>query len=480
MWLALPLGLTALVFHPVLRNYFFGDDLYNLYQIVNAPLGTYLMTPYGGHVLVARNLVFYLCYELFGTSAPGYFWLVLLTHAVNVVLLYSCLQIFTGSKRLAAFGAALWGSAPLQEGSLGWYSVYGNIMAGTVALSLLRDLARSTIGKPVDAGRLLSWLPLLAIGCTSFGVGLAVALVLPALVLFIHPSGPDKTRVLLCSALFAAVVVPAYFAIHNLMLTPEAAAMATVTLNLRTLSSWQPMLGLFADLAGYGIFSLFVREATTRLPYSTGVGLLLIVVVSAIAAVAFVRGDRRTRGIVAAGAALALATFGVVVAGRGMLWGEHFYLVTRYHYLPLAGVVLCLCMGLASIDARSPLSSSLKNAVLGLWMFAALGVHFAWSSGIDHHDFARRATDIEIREMWRLIRATPAAQDVYITNQIFHGVGPMVIRNPKSFPGWAAAFAIFFPSNIVEGRRVFFVEADREVFEATRDGRRTATLIVAK
>jgi hypothetical protein len=480
MWLVLPLGLTALVFHPVLRNYFFGDDLYNLYQIVNAPLATYLFTPYGGHLLVARNFVFYLCYELFGTSAPGYFWLVLLTHVANVVLLYSCLQIFTGSKRLAAFGAALWGSAPLQEGSLGWYSVYGNIMASTIALWLLRDLARTTIGKPLGTPRLLSWLPLLLIGCTSFGVGLAVALVLPALVLFIHPSGVDKTRALLCSTLVAAAVLPTYFAVHNLMLTHEAAAIATSTVNLRTLSSWQPMLGMLADLAGYGIFSMFVREATTRIPYSTGVGIVLIVMVSAIAAVAFVRGDRRTRGILLAGAALALVTFGVVVAGRGVLWGPNFYLATRYQYLPLLGVVLCLCMALASIDARSPLSSALKNAVLGLWVCAALGVHFALSSGIDHHNLARRSTDTEIKEMWRQIRATPADQDVYITNQIFHGVGPVVIRNPKTFPGWAAAFAIFFPSNVVEGRRVFFVEADPEVFAVTRNGRRTATLIVAK
>ncbi len=82
--------------------------------------------------------------------------------------------------------------------------------------------------------------------------------------------------------------------------------------------------------------------------------------------------------------------------------------------------------------------------------------------------------------MWRLIRATPPGQDVYITNQMFHGVGPMMMRNPRMFPGWAAAFTIFFPSNVVEGRRVFFTESDPEVVEAMRNGKRTATLIVAK
>jgi hypothetical protein len=55
----------------------------------------------------------------------------------------------------------------------------------------------------------------------------------------------------------------------------------------------------------------------------------------------------------------------------------------------------------------------------------------------------------------------------------------MLIRNPKMFPGWAAAFTVFFPSNVVEGRRVFFVEPDSDIRAAVRDGRRTGTLIVA-
>jgi hypothetical protein len=46
------------------------------------------------------------------------------------------------------------------------------------------------------------------------------------------------------------------------------------------------------------------------------------------------------------------------------------------------------------------------------------------------------------------------------------------------FPGWAAAFTVFFPSNVVEGRRVFFVEADADVRNAAKDGKRTSTLIV--
>lgn len=475
----LPIGLSVLVFYPILRNYFFGDDLYNLYQIVNAPLGTYLLTPYGGHVLVARNFVFYICYQLFGTQAQGYFWLVLLTHLLNVALLYGILRLLTGSRRLAAFGAALWGSAPLHDGSLGWYSVYGNVMAATVTLWLLRDLAHAATRQRLATSRLLLWPVLLFIGCTSFGVGLAVALVFPLLVLFIHPSGPGKARAVLCSALVAATILPAYFAVHRLMLTPEAAAVATSTLNLGTLTVWQPMLAMLADLAGYGLYSVAVRDCTTRLEYTSGVGLAMIVALIAVGGLAVARGDRRTRGVLFACAVLAFATFGVVVAGRGVLWGERFYLATRYQYVPLIGIVIGLCVTLAAMDSWRPLPAYFKNAALSLWVVAAVAVHLAFSPGIDHHEKPRRATEIEVNEMRRLIRTTPAGQDVYITNQVFHGVGPMLMRNPSMFPGWAAAFTIFFPSNVVDGRRVFFVEADSEVRAATRDGRRTATLIVA-
>jgi hypothetical protein len=477
-WLALPIGLSALVFYPILRNYFFGDDLYNLYQIVNAPLGTYLLTPYGGHVLVARNFVFFLCHQLFGTQASGYFWLMLLTHLLNVALLFDVVRLLSGSARLACFGAALWGSAPLQEGSLGWYSVYGNVMAGTVALWLLRDLARAMAGRPLTLPRLLLWPVLIVIGCTSFGVGLAVALVLPVLVVLMHPGRASKAAALLCSALIAITVLPAYFAVHRLMLTPEAAAIATSTLNLGTLTVWQPMLGMLANLAGYGLFSLALRDVTTRVPYVPGIGIALIGVLALVFALGGARGDRRTRNVLLACTILALATFGVVVAGRGVLWGEKFYLATRYQYLPLIGVVIGFCLALAALDKAMRVSETFKNAALGLWVVGAIVVHLTLSPGIDHHDNARRATDIEVSEMRRLIRATAAGHDVFITNRVFHGVGPMLIRNPKVFPGWAAAFAIFFPSNVVDGRPVFFVEADTEVRDAARDGRRTASLIV--
>lgn len=478
MLLLVALGLSTLVFYPILYNYFFGDDLYFIFQIINAPLQTFLFAPYGGHLFVARNVVFVLCYRLFGSEPTGYFAVALATHLVNIVLLYRVIRLLTASPRLALFGAVLWGSAPLHEGTLGWYSAYGIAMVGTAALWLLHDLARAGRGQPLGARRLLLWPVWLFIAATGFGVGLAVVLVFPLIVLLMHPPRAGKTGAVLSSAAAAALLVAGYFFVHHFMLTAEGAAIATSTLTMSTLTNVGPLLGWIRDLTGFGLYTAFLREAAVRLPYSTAAGNLSIAVLAGVLLLGCWRGNRQTRGTIVACVAMALAIFAAVAAGRGPLWGEKFYIATRYQYVPLVGIVIALCCALAAMDTWRSTSRLAKNAALTLWIGAILALHFTLSPGIDHHEKARRATNIEITEMRRLIRSTPQGQDVRIQNQVFHGVGPMMIRNPKMFPGWAAAFTIFFPDNVVEGRRVFFVEADSEVRDATRSGKRTATLIV--
>ena len=85
-------GLATVAYHPVTANYFFADDFLNLYHIVNDPLKQYLVTPNGGHALLARNAVFYAGWRVFGTDPAPYFWTVLLTHLVNVALAFRVLR----------------------------------------------------------------------------------------------------------------------------------------------------------------------------------------------------------------------------------------------------------------------------------------------------------------------------------------------------------------------------------------------------
>src|SRR5262245_45407675 len=180
-WLVLAVALSAFVYGSIIHNYFFGDDLYSLYKIVNGDLWAYLATP-GEHLLLVRNALFYLCYRVFSADPAGYFWIVLATHLVNVALLFGILRTFTGSVLLAAFGAALSGASPVHEGTLGWYSVYGQVVAAGCILWVLFDLARLAAGSGVARGATIRWPLLLLVATNSFGVGMGVAIVMPLVV----------------------------------------------------------------------------------------------------------------------------------------------------------------------------------------------------------------------------------------------------------------------------------------------------------
>src|SRR5262249_45664145 len=110
--------LAALAYYPITRNYFFAHDFLNIYHLVNDPLVEYLVTPNGGHVLLARNAIFYASWRLFGTDPTPYFWVVFVTHLVNVALAFRVLRALTANALLASFGAALWGTSPLSDGTL--------------------------------------------------------------------------------------------------------------------------------------------------------------------------------------------------------------------------------------------------------------------------------------------------------------------------------------------------------------------------
>src|SRR5262245_61667348 len=189
-------GATAVVYAPIAGNYFHADDFTNLQALVRQPFLPYVLEPGAGHIYVVRNVLFWLFYRTFGADPAWMFGAVLLTHLLNVGLLYGVIRHLTGSARLAFFGAALWGIAPAHEGSLGWYAVYGNVLVGTFALVLLMRVVRSlATDTTLGVGEALVWYVLLLLACVTFGVGIGVALVFPATVLLLFPGGRTTARV---------------------------------------------------------------------------------------------------------------------------------------------------------------------------------------------------------------------------------------------------------------------------------------------
>ena len=97
----IPVGLTAYIHYMITRGCFRADDFLNLYQINNYSLPQYLIIPNAGHLLLARNLVFYVSWLFFGTHAWPYLWSAFLTHLLNVWLLFLVIDLFTRSRSAA-------------------------------------------------------------------------------------------------------------------------------------------------------------------------------------------------------------------------------------------------------------------------------------------------------------------------------------------------------------------------------------------
>jgi hypothetical protein len=481
VWLLIPLVLSTAVHHGILRNYFFSDDFLNLYRIKNAGLLEYLLTPHGGHTLVLRNLLFYVFVKVFDTAPPPYFLLVLLTHLVNVVLLFFVLARLTGSDRLACFGATLWGAAPIQAGTLGWYSVYGHAVAGTLLLVILDIVSRAAAAGVAPSRRALNVCYALALLATvSFGVGVGFALALPLVVAWLAPDARRAARWgLPLWSLWLAVplLYLGLFLINGLFFgegleTPN-------TLVKFALQYWAIIpLGLVHMIA-YGVMQLALSFAFAA---SGGAAVVSYAVVGALAlftALALWRSPAPIRRAVAAAALLALSCYAIIVAGRVVFFKSYTDAVMamqpRYHYAALIPLTLLICLLLGQLGVLIRVRAWMANALLFAWL-ALLGAAYAnFGYVTDHHDVARRQTEQVLGIIRTRLNAKPPGADVFIENRSFAGL-PLV---PKPiFPGWAGVFVIYYPSNTVDGRRVHFVDKELAVGVASARGKRSAGLVV--
>src|SRR5262249_44386069 len=161
----------------------------------------------GGHLYLVRNAVFAGMYQIFGPEPRPWFWSVLLTHLLNVLLLDLLILRVTEDWLLACLGATLWGTSPALEGTLGWYSVYGQVRLTTLVLGVTWSLAGMIAsGRAVSTRRALGWGALLAAGAACFGSGLGVVAAFPLVVLLALPMRQHSVRTAALLALTAVAI----------------------------------------------------------------------------------------------------------------------------------------------------------------------------------------------------------------------------------------------------------------------------------
>jgi hypothetical protein len=453
MHASLPVVAAGWVYAPATGAYFLGDDFVHLIQVVNEPLGVVLWRPYMGHLYALPTFVYWALWHLVGMRAEVYFGFALLVHLLNVACFFAVVRALGVGPRLASLGALLWGTCPLHEGSLAWFCVHGQVLAGTALLLGLNGLARCTRDEhPVSPrAALVAGLSLLA-ASTGFGTALAAAIAFPVVARIAVGRRLGSLPLLLLTAT-ALAVLGAYALAH--WLHPVTAGPRPMP-GLR-LSLAQPLgpLATTADLVGVGLCGLVAGFAWVPCPYPAAGAIGLACLAALLVALgALVAAPSRRRWLLAL-TVLVGAVYGSVAVGRAdvqasfQISSSQLARALRYHYLASIPLALLLCLAASAAAARWPLRRAWRGplflAACAAWLLAFRSSDWR----MDQHDVARRAAAQVVAEVVGKARAAPPGATVFVQDRRFN---PTYIW-ARGFTS-AGVYTLFFDSDRLEGRRI--------------------------
>jgi hypothetical protein len=465
----LPVLLAAWVYFPVTRSYFFADDFVCLASILNDGFLRFVLRPFGGHNLLVRNLAFYGSYQLFGMRAELYFWTVLLTHLLNVWLLFRVLRNVTASLALACFGAALWGTSPVQVGTLGWYSVYGQVLVAAILLVVLdRATARAHTGTAPSARGAAAWYALLLIGTTCFGTGVGVALAFPVVLFLVLPAAWRHPGIRLAYLGLPLVVAAGYFGFRRLYTVFEPLTFSEVVAGNLSPPRVRGALLILPDLLAVSVDTSMSSTFFSAAQWPTGSTPIVLGVFVVGLAVVLWRGDAATRRIAVAMLVLATGIYLVIGLGRAPVGGAtddvmHWLASqSRYHYVGTIPMVVLICLTLATLGGMGPLRAVPRTPLLLAGLAVGTVGYLRSNFAIDARADVRRYVAGVQRGIAAEVDARAPGTTVYLENGRPSPVmlGPMIVKVGAIFPGRAAVFLITWPGDELNGRRVRFIERD--------------------
>jgi hypothetical protein len=482
-----PLALTAWVYYPLTRVYFWGDDFLHLSRIASGHELAFILAPFAGHNYHLRNLAFIASWHLFGLHAAAWYWTVLLTHLLNVWLLFGVLAALTASARLACLGAAMWGMCPVAVGTLGVYSVYGHAMATTILLIVTDGLARRSAGPPASlpSRTALLWFALLLGGTTCFGIGVGVALAFPLVLFLLLPGAWRQRGVRLAYLALPAVTLAAYFALKRLSALVEPLPAAEFLQEYLAVQGLRFAPAMLAHLLGFAIASSLLGFFFRLDRYPDALDCVAILVFAGGLGLIAWRGDAKVRRTALAMVVLALGAYAVVAVGRaGMsiaLWHSATQAAAflRYHYLGTVPIVVLFCQMLQQAGRIGLLSRVPRDLALAAGLGLLVIGKLRSPSWIIEHTDTRAWVAHASRDIADAVAAAPPGTTVYVENGATPAIG---IWPGTAFPGRAGVFQLISPaSDEIDGRRVRFIERDPKIlaFWAQRPDEPIARLLVS-
>ena len=464
----LPLALSLLVFFPITRVFFFADDFLHLANIASGQWLNFVLAPFGGHNLHLRNLAFLGSWWLFGFNPEPFYWTVLITHLVNVWLLFGVLALLTDSVLLACFGAILWGTSPLGVGTLGFYSVYGQVMATTGVLVVLdRFAAWGQRDAPVPPRTAWGCYALLLAGTTCFGTAIGVACVAPLVLFLMVPAAWWQRRIRFGYCTLPVVTLAAYFALKRLYLLLDSSSLVEMYQEALAYHGLPAVPMMLSHLLGFGVagttLGFFFDPDQYGTPgYKPGwvaiacflVGLVLLLW----------RGDAQTRRDALAMAVLAFGAYSVIAVGRGNLYSAvkvppaRAAAYVRYHYLATFPIAVLWCLILRQLLASRAV---LSVVAVGIAVMMLLGYRHA-APLIDEHVQVRAFFERTAQEVTAAVAAAPPGGPVVLENGTTPGCLGYFLE--IRIPGRAGAYLLLASSGrTANERRVRFIERDPKI-----------------
>jgi hypothetical protein len=476
------LGVAAAAYGTIVFNYFHGDDFLNLEMIVNNSFWFYVLQPFGGHVLLGRDAVFWITHAFAGTRASAYFASALAIHLVNVALVYLAARRLGCAPALSALVAGLWGAAPVQEGTLGWYSAFGMALA-SVPLALL--LLVASTAHPAGERRFgrrewWTYAGLALVAAATFGVGLGIAMALPfAVRILVGPRVFGRAFWVRGCVLIVTTAI-GYFLVHQLYdrLYHEDAESGLYAI-VGGLRFWWIPPRMLAHLLLVAPIALVGGHLVPIAAYPSPGSIALSAAVWVLVASAVVAGSEPTRRYVGFALALMLGTYGMIALGRAVLAAilsnapAFGALQARYQYAPTMCLALVLAVAMREMGERLGLGPRVWWSTFAIATIAntAAALHHGWR--IDHFEVDRLETKrarVEISAA--LARARPD-EPAYVVNRLFAPAG----LSSLYFGGLAGVYTIFFADD--PAHPIYFVESNEELRRRIRPGTRLARVIVA-
>ncbi|HVP31600.1 MAG TPA: hypothetical protein VMW35_20820 [Myxococcota bacterium] len=503
MLLCAALAGSAFAQWPALGSTFRHDDFVYFYQAANLPPLAFLLKNRAGHLMLTCNALYFAFWRAFGLHPLPYMVAALATHLLNVRLLFALVLRLGGRAAIAGATAALWGMAPVCQGTLNWVCIYGNIVVAACVLGVLAEVAGlAARGKPPTALAPLRWAGLLLVAATSYGPGVAATLPFAAVVWLMLPPESGRLRAALGVAPAAVVLVVLYATIRPSssveLLDPHALFGRTI-------------VELFVDLGCYGLSAVLLGPLFTFGDDGVALGPLrgvpreaLLPIAWGIAAAsalvwawAFRGAAPARRRQMLALAILPIAVYGLIALARSPMtvWFglplDWMASVPRYHYVATASLAGSVGLVLAEIADRVGLRIAQPLRLPG-WLAPGAVVLGILAAALPYETAARaielrftaqmRASFADARaELRRRLDEAPPNAPVYIPNATFGGVS--AIRRlvpPANFPGLAAVYVFAYPDGDPGGRSVYFVEPDAAVVAAVRaqEGTRISHILV--